>query len=110
MTFFAAGVIVDRLARMFIHYDERHSGRINYRAGGGECRMGLPGMVSDRHPDQAIYLDPEPSGHKVWTKWVPHIVMAEPIFYDDFVKLELRVATVLEARPHPNADKLLLSS
>ncbi|MGD0041654.1 MAG: hypothetical protein ABSE84_14840, partial [Isosphaeraceae bacterium] len=36
--------------------------------------------------------------------------MAEPIFYDDFVKLELRVATVLEARPHPNADKLLLSS
>ena len=32
-------------------------------------------MVSDRHPDQAIYLDPEPSGHKVWTKWVPHIVV-----------------------------------
>ena len=36
--------------------------------------------------------------------------MAEPISYDDFVKLELRVAKVLEARPHPNADKLLLSS
>ncbi len=34
--------------------------------------------------------------------------MAEPIQYDDFAKLELRVATVLEARPHPNADKLLL--
>jgi methionyl-tRNA synthetase len=28
--------------------------------------------------------------------------------YDDFAKLDLRVATVLEARPHPNADKLLL--
>ena len=68
------GRIVDRLARMFIHYDEQHPGRINYRAGGGECRKRLPGMVSDRHPDQAIYLDPEPSGHKVWTKWVPHIV------------------------------------
>jgi tRNA-binding protein len=36
--------------------------------------------------------------------------MAEPISYDDFAKLELRVAKVLEARPHPNADKLLLSS
>lgn len=34
--------------------------------------------------------------------------MAEPITYDDFAKIELRVAKVLEARPHPNADKLLL--
>lgn len=34
--------------------------------------------------------------------------MAETIQYDDFAKLELRVAKVLEARPHPNADKLLL--
>jgi Uma2 family endonuclease len=32
-------------------------------------------MVYDRHPDQAIYLDPEPDGLKVWTKWVPHIVV-----------------------------------
>jgi methionyl-tRNA synthetase len=35
-------------------------------------------------------------------------LMADPIAYDDFAKLELRVARVLEARPHPNADKLLL--
>jgi tRNA-binding protein len=34
--------------------------------------------------------------------------MADSIMYDDFAKLELRVAKVLEARPHPNADKLLL--
>jgi tRNA-binding protein len=34
--------------------------------------------------------------------------MAEPIAYEDFAKLELRIAKVLEARPHPNADKLLL--
>lgn len=34
--------------------------------------------------------------------------MADPISYDDFAKLELRVAKVLECRPHPNADKLLL--
>jgi len=30
------------------------------------------------------------------------------ISYDDFAKLDLRVATVLSAREHPNADKLLL--
>jgi methionyl-tRNA synthetase len=34
--------------------------------------------------------------------------MADPIKYDDFAKVELRVAEVLEARPHPNADKLLI--
>ena len=34
--------------------------------------------------------------------------MADPIVYDDFAKVELRVAKVLEARAHPNADKLLL--
>ncbi len=34
--------------------------------------------------------------------------MADPITYDDFAKLELRIAKVLEARPHPNADKLML--
>ncbi len=34
--------------------------------------------------------------------------MAEQITYEDFAKLELRVARVVEARPHPNADKLML--
>src|SRR6476659_6388633 len=30
------------------------------------------------------------------------------IQYDYFAKLDLRVATVLECKPHPNADKLLV--
>lgn len=30
------------------------------------------------------------------------------ISYDDFAKLDLRVATVLECKPHGNADKLLV--
>jgi methionyl-tRNA synthetase len=34
--------------------------------------------------------------------------MVDPITYADFAKLELRVAKVLEVRPHPNADRLLL--
>jgi tRNA-binding protein len=34
--------------------------------------------------------------------------MKPEISYDDFSKLDLRVATVLSAREHPNADKLLL--
>jgi methionyl-tRNA synthetase len=31
-----------------------------------------------------------------------------PVSYEDFAKLELRVAKVLAAREHPNANKLLL--
>ena len=31
-----------------------------------------------------------------------------PINFDDFAKVELRVATVLECRAHENADKLLV--
>jgi methionyl-tRNA synthetase len=40
----------------------------------------------------------------------PAPVTAAPatITYDDFAKVELRVATVLECIPHPNADKLLV--
>ena len=30
------------------------------------------------------------------------------ITYDDFAKLELRIATIVEAKIHPNADKLLV--
>ncbi len=32
----------------------------------------------------------------------------ETINFEDFTKVDLRVARVLEARPHPNADKLLV--
>ena len=30
------------------------------------------------------------------------------VTYDDFVKLDLRVATIIEAGTHPNADKLIV--
>jgi methionyl-tRNA synthetase len=33
---------------------------------------------------------------------------AATIDYDDFAKLDLRVATILECKAHPNADKLLV--
>jgi len=34
--------------------------------------------------------------------------LKEPIKYDDFAKVDLRVATVKAAAHHPNADKLLV--
>ena len=34
--------------------------------------------------------------------------MPATVTFDDFLKLDLRVARILEAREHPNADKLLI--
>ncbi|NLF09129.1 MAG: methionine--tRNA ligase subunit beta [Pirellulaceae bacterium] len=34
--------------------------------------------------------------------------MKPEISYEDFAKIDLRIATVLAAREHPNADKLML--
>src|SRR4051794_4036770 len=61
------GRIVMHLWRMFSRYSDASPGVITYEAGGGECRIRLPGMVSDRHPDHAIYLSPQPPGPGPWT-------------------------------------------
>lgn len=39
---------------------------------------------------------------------VPAVETKPPITYETFSQLDLRIATVLEAREHPNANKLLL--
>lgn len=69
------GEVVRRLARLFIYHGDAYPGAIAYGAGGGECRIRLPGMASDRHPDQAIYLTRRPKGKHVWQRWVPAIVI-----------------------------------
>jgi Uma2 family endonuclease len=69
------GQIVRRIAALFIIYDRNHPQVVHYGAGGGECRIRLPGMQSDRHPDQAIYLTPEPKSGDIWAQWVPEIVV-----------------------------------
>lgn len=33
---------------------------------------------------------------------------SDTITFDDFAKIDLRIARVVEAKPHPNADKLLV--
>jgi len=69
------GSTVRRIARTFDRYDDANPGLIRYAAGGGECRIRLRGAVSDRHPDQAIYLNRRPKGKRVWERWIPAIVV-----------------------------------
>ncbi len=68
------GMIVQKLSDVLTVYDLAHPGVIKYRPWGSECRLRMPGMQSDRHPDLAIYLDPAPPGRQTWTLWIPHIV------------------------------------
>jgi len=68
-------LIVERLADLFTLYKFKHPDRTFYRAGGGECRIRIPGMRSDRHPDQAVYLTPPPAGKDAWGRWVPDLVV-----------------------------------
>jgi len=37
----------------------------------------------------------------------PKMSLKPQITYDDFAKIDLRVATIVQAEPHPNADRLL---
>jgi Uma2 family endonuclease len=69
------GMLVHRLARLFILHDLAYPGVIRYRASGGECRLRFPFLQSDRHPDQAVYLDPKPKGKRIWERWIPHVVV-----------------------------------
>ncbi len=69
------GRIVDRLVGLFQFYDRDHPGLIEYQASRADCAVRLPNLVSSRRPDQAIYLDPEPPGSDVWSRWIPHIVV-----------------------------------
>lgn len=68
-------MIVARISGLFHNYAQAHPGVIQLQAGGGECRIRLPGMACDRHPDQAVYLTSMPLGKRPWTRWCPSIVV-----------------------------------
>jgi len=51
-----------------------------------------------------------PSSAQAQTPGSPAVTSSagNTIQYDDFAKIELKVATIIEAKVHPNADKLLV--
>src|SRR5262245_26276205 len=71
--------------------------------------------VSTRLPEVNLESIPAPqpvprseSGASGQPAPAPSIDAKPPVTYDQFAMLDLRVAKVLEARDHPNANKLLL--
>jgi Uma2 family endonuclease len=66
--------IVTAIRRQFMAHDLAHPGRIYTIASGSECKLLIAGLVSERHPDLALYKTPPPE-EDVWSLWVPEIVV-----------------------------------
>lgn len=69
------GLMVQASRNQFTRHQLRKS-HIIYIAGGSDCKLLLPGLQSERHPDLAIYLHEPPEGiDQPWETWVPAIVI-----------------------------------
>jgi Uma2 family endonuclease len=67
---------VNAIRRQLVAYDLTHPGRIYGIAGGGECKILLAQLDSERHPDLAIYKTSPPEDRdELWSTWIPEIVV-----------------------------------
>jgi Uma2 family endonuclease len=67
--------LVNAVKRQLAAYDLSHHHQIYGIAGGGECKILIASLGSERHPDIALYKTPPPEGDDVWSVWVPEIVI-----------------------------------
>ncbi len=58
-------------------YKSANPGRIEVIASGSECKIIIPTLSSERHPDLAVYLTPPPEkeDEEFWIRWVPELVV-----------------------------------
>ncbi len=70
--------IVDAIRLQFAAFRKKKPSLIYGIASGGECKLLIAGLESERHPDLAIYKTPPPEGEnddEIWSQWVPEIVV-----------------------------------
>jgi len=66
---------VDASRLQFDAYRIAHPKRIYTVASGGECKILLADLESERHPDLAIYKFPPLDDEDIWATWIPEIVI-----------------------------------
>ena len=71
----AHGNVVDNIYGQVWSYRSSQPDQIQYVGTGASCKLLLPGMQSERHPDIAVYLCPPPKLEPIWQYWVPEIVI-----------------------------------
>jgi Uma2 family endonuclease len=70
--------ILDAIRMQFAAYRLSHPDIIYSTIGGGECRLLVNDLESDRHHDLAVYMTPPPESKKadeIWSRWIPEIVI-----------------------------------
>ncbi|MGP0065262.1 MAG: Uma2 family endonuclease [Isosphaeraceae bacterium] len=70
-------LLVFAISRQLFVYDAFHPGRVHMIATGSECKLLIPTLDSERHPDLAIYLTPSPriEDANLWRNWFPEVVI-----------------------------------
>ena len=69
------GLTIQEARNQFVRF-QLEKETIRYIAAGSDCKLLLPGVQSERHPDLAIYLFEPPAGvEQPWDTWVPAIVI-----------------------------------
>ncbi|MBV9123569.1 MAG: Uma2 family endonuclease [Planctomycetes bacterium] len=66
---------VDAISLQLADYRLAHPGQIHRLGGGGDCKILLADLATERHPDVAIYKTAPPEGDNPWARWVPEIVL-----------------------------------
>jgi Uma2 family endonuclease len=66
---------VNAIRKQFAAYDVAHPGKIYAIASGGECKILVSELDSERHPDLAVYMSPPPDEEDAWSTWIPQIVI-----------------------------------
>ena len=67
---------INAIKRQIYSYDAAHPQQIHTIATGGECKILLEDLQSERHPDLAVYLSPPPGDDDdIWSTWIPELVI-----------------------------------
>ena len=64
---------VDNINLQFDRYRGDDLSRIYLVARGGDCKILLPFLASERHPDLAVYIYPPHDEQDLWSTWIPDI-------------------------------------
>ena len=69
------GFVVEEIRNQLGSHQTAHPESVHYIAAGSGCKLLLPGMESERHPDLAVYLSAPPALDPVWQHWTPELVV-----------------------------------
>jgi Uma2 family endonuclease len=66
---------VDRIREQLYLYRAAHSDLIQRIAAGSDCKLLVPSLETERHPDVTVYKTPRPPGRDYWAAWIPELVI-----------------------------------